>query len=224
MNILALDTATDYCSVALSISGHGQGLTDYTVKGRGVHSEAVFKGIEYVLEKRQLVPDDIDVILLSEGPGSYTGLRVGYSAAKGFLFGHVTKLYTINTLLSIAAGISAVYNGIEVFHIVLDARRNHLIHQSFKLKDGFINPMNEINIIPISGLPDIISRNGLLTGTGLHRIDAAKLPGVQIIRDFPVEARYLFGVWNMHLENPGSGLVRETDPAVIEPVYLTPGI
>jgi tRNA threonylcarbamoyladenosine biosynthesis protein TsaB len=222
MNIIAIETATDYCSVALMRTGDT--VTEYTVKGRGVHSEAVFKGIEYVLDKSHLSPDSVEILLLSEGPGSYTGLRVGYSAAKGFLFGHSTKIYTVNTLLSIAAGISVIYPEDRVLHIVIDARRDHLIHQSFELKSGRLALLQETEILPIGKIHQIVQKNELLAGSGLSRIDSSLFEDVLIVYDFPVEARYLFIVWKMKSENHGTELISERDISAMEPAYLTPGI
>ncbi|MFN2374420.1 MAG: tRNA (adenosine(37)-N6)-threonylcarbamoyltransferase complex dimerization subunit type 1 TsaB [Cyclonatronaceae bacterium] len=222
MNILAIETATDYCSVA--IMTHDGTHADYTVSGRGIHSEAVFFGINQVLKKTGTLASQLDAVLLSGGPGSYTGLRVGYSAVKGFLFGHETRLYIVDTMISVAAGISSHLTGQSDIHIVLDARRNHLIHQMFTLHDNVLTVSSATQIVPVVEIIRILKPGDVLAGTGLERIESAALKGLQIFMNFPVRADYLFRIWRMQEMNPHLQLIRQADPATAEPAYLTPGI
>jgi tRNA threonylcarbamoyladenosine biosynthesis protein TsaB len=222
MNILAIETATDYCSVALMT--HDGNQADYTVSGKGIHSEAVFTGIAEVLEKSETLASHLDAVLLSGGPGSYTGLRVGYSAVKGFLFGHETRLYIVDTMLSVAAGISSKLSDRSDIHIVLDARRNHLIHQMFTLHDNVLTVSSATQIVPVGEIKGILKPGDVLAGTGLERIESTALKGLQIFMNFPVRAEYLFSVWKMQKLNPHLQLIKQSDPATAEPAYLTPGV
>jgi tRNA threonylcarbamoyladenosine biosynthesis protein TsaB len=222
MNILAIETATDSCSVALIT--HSGKQADCTVTGRGIHSEAVFTGIAKVLGESGTLASHLDAVLLSGGPGSYTGLRVGYSAVKGFLFGHETRLYIIDTMLSVAAGISSKLSDLSDIHIVLDARRNHLIHQMFTVHDNVLTVSSPTQIVPVGEMIGILKPGDVLAGTGLERIENSALKGLQVFMDFPVRADYLFTVWKMQELNPHLQLVRQADPATAEPVYLTPGL
>ncbi|TVQ13240.1 MAG: tRNA (adenosine(37)-N6)-threonylcarbamoyltransferase complex dimerization subunit type 1 TsaB [Balneolaceae bacterium] len=222
MNILAIETATDYCSVALMQKNGNQ--TEYTVYGKGVHSEAVFLGIKEVLEKTGFPASQVDAVLLSGGPGSYTGLRVGYSAVKGFLFGHNTRLYIVDTMLSVAAAVSAMVPNTADIHIVLDARRNHLIHQMFKQTDGLLTVASGTQIVPVGEIGGFLKPGDVLAGTGIERIESESLKELQVFNDIPVKAAYLFMVWKMQVLNPAAPLIREADPESAEPVYLTPGV
>lgn len=222
MNILAIETATDYCSVALMKRDGNQ--FDYTVSGRGIHSEAVFLGIAEVLEKSGTFASQLDAVLLSGGPGSYTGLRVGYSAVKGFLFGHETRLYIVDTMHSIAAGISTKLSEQTDIHIVLDARRKHLIHQMFTFHDAVLTVSAATQIVPLDEIKGRLKPGDVLAGTGLERIESTALHGVQVFWNFPVRAEYLFTLWKMKEENPHLQLIKQADPATVEPAYLTPGV
>lgn len=222
MNLLAIETATDFCSVAALTSRGNQ--ADFCVTGKGVHSEGVFSGITDVLVKTGIAASEIDAVLLSGGPGSYTGLRVGYSAVKGFLFGHTTGLFVINTLLSVAAGASLEITGEKDIHIVLNARRQHLIHQAFRYTEDVLVETSESKIIRIEDFQNILTPGQVLAGNGIERIDRARLDGVQVLENLPVKAEYLFRIWHMQKANPGLKLVGKMNPAEAEPVYLTPGV
>lgn len=101
--ILAIETATPVCSVALY-------LPDGTIheersEGQGVHSELTFVFIDRLLKEAGLTVAELGGVLVSRGPGSYTGLRVGSSAVKGLLFQTDIPLYAYNTLGGIATGV-----------------------------------------------------------------------------------------------------------------------
>ncbi|MFU8861694.1 MAG: tRNA (adenosine(37)-N6)-threonylcarbamoyltransferase complex dimerization subunit type 1 TsaB [Cyclonatronaceae bacterium] len=221
MNLLAIETATDFCSVAALTSEGIQ--VDFLIAGKGVHSEGVFAGIKEVLTKTGITASEIDAVLLSGGPGSYTGLRVGYSAVKGFLFGHSARLYIINTLLSVAAGVTQEITGQKDIHIVLNARRQHLIHQAFRYENDLLVKTSESEIILIEEFQKKMVPGQILAGYGIERLDSASLQGFTVVRNMPLKAEYLFRIWQMQEQNPGVALIEETDASIAEPAYLTPG-
>ena len=100
--VLSLETATPVCSVALWIPDGT--VLEERAEGQGVHSELTFVFIDRLLKKAGISVDGLGAVLLSAGPGSYTGLRVGSSAVKGLLFQTEIPLYTFNTLAGIAIG------------------------------------------------------------------------------------------------------------------------
>ncbi len=95
--ILILETATKNCSVALSEMGR---LIEYRDLNNGQfsHSEKLHLFIEDVLSNANKKIEDLEAIVISKGPGSYTGLRIGVSAAKGLCYGLNIPLISINTL------------------------------------------------------------------------------------------------------------------------------
>lgn len=118
--ILNLETATTNCSVSVSdgdvlINLKENNAIDYT------HSEQLHVFIKEVLEEASLSFSDLDAVAVSKGPGSYTGLRIGVSAAKGLCFSLDVPLIAIPTLESMASQVQA--SGDEVIIPVLDARR-----------------------------------------------------------------------------------------------------
>jgi tRNA threonylcarbamoyladenosine biosynthesis protein TsaB len=117
--ILNIETATKNCSVSIAKDGEVIAIKELN-NGNYSHAEVLHPFILNVLEEVNLTSKEIDAVAVSKGPGSYTGLRIGVSAAKGLCFAFDKPLISIKTLESLAHAIS-VDNGIIVS--MLDARR-----------------------------------------------------------------------------------------------------
>lgn len=100
-NILLVETATEVCSVALATAGEVVTLEEDTEGGR--HSALLTVFVERVLATAGMRPEDLDAVCVSRGPGSYTGLRIGVSAAKGLCYALGIPLLAISTLDALAA-------------------------------------------------------------------------------------------------------------------------
>jgi tRNA threonylcarbamoyladenosine biosynthesis protein TsaB len=101
--ILQIETATTSCSVALAIDGNV--LAFKQVNERNIHAEVITLFIEELISKASLTYNDLDAIAVSCGPGSYTGLRIGVSTAKGLCFALNKPLIAIETLEAMAYAI-----------------------------------------------------------------------------------------------------------------------
>lgn len=101
--ILHLETATHVCSVALAENGNLVALREMSDEKSHATQLTVF--VEEIFKEKTLKASDLSAIAVSKGPGSYTGLRIGVSAAKGIAYGAETPLIAISTLQSMAAGI-----------------------------------------------------------------------------------------------------------------------
>jgi tRNA threonylcarbamoyladenosine biosynthesis protein TsaB len=117
--ILNLETSTTNCSVSLSKEGETLVLKEENNIGYS-HAESLHVFIDTALKSAHLTPKDIDAIAVSKGPGSYTGLRIGVSAAKGLCFALNIPLIAISTLKSLACQLK-IDKGIII--PMLDARR-----------------------------------------------------------------------------------------------------
>ena len=117
--ILNIETATTNCSVSLSKEGETLVLKeDYN--DNYSHAERLHVYIDDVLKEAKLAINELDAIAISKGPGSYTGLRIGVSAAKGLCYAIDKPLISIATLDALAHQISAESGTIIP---MLDARR-----------------------------------------------------------------------------------------------------
>ncbi len=94
--ILQIETATTVCSVALS--ENGSVLAYKELEQRNVHAEIITLFIDEVLKTADKKYRDLDAVAVSCGPGSYTGLRIGISAAKGLCFALDIPLIAVETL------------------------------------------------------------------------------------------------------------------------------
>ncbi len=118
--IINLETATTNCSVSVSVDGELISLKEENTPNYS-HAEQLHIFIEEALKEASLSFSDIDSIAVSKGPGSYTGLRIGVSAAKGLCFSLDLPLISVPTLESMANQIQVGLD--EVIIPVLDARR-----------------------------------------------------------------------------------------------------
>ena len=101
MKILLIETATQICSVALAVDGTIVSRRDSDTPN--AHSTRLSVFIDEVLKECSLTPRDLDAVCVSAGPGSYTGLRIGVSTAKGFCYALGIPLISVPTLFSMAA-------------------------------------------------------------------------------------------------------------------------
>ena len=117
--ILSIETATKNCSIALSKEGKTIALKEIANQNFS-HAEKLHVFIEEILTENQITFKDLIAIAVSKGPGSYTGLRIGVSSAKGLCYALNIPLISIDTLTSLARQI-AVKEGVIV--PMIDARR-----------------------------------------------------------------------------------------------------
>lgn len=106
ITILSIDTATETCSVA--IHQDGKLVTYAELNIAKSHATQLLSMINSCLAQSGLVKETLDAIAVSAGPGSYTGLRIGLSTAKGLCFALSIPLIAVNTLESMAAGMSKI--------------------------------------------------------------------------------------------------------------------
>jgi tRNA threonylcarbamoyladenosine biosynthesis protein TsaB len=123
--ILSLETATEVCSVALSMDD--QIIAVKESSGTNEHSSRLTLYIEEVVKTAGISLREIDAVAVSMGPGSYTGLRIGVSTAKGLCYALDKPLIAISTLKAMAKNALIVHKdelpGITLLCPMIDARR-----------------------------------------------------------------------------------------------------
>ena len=125
--ILCIETATTSCSVAISKNGKLIDLLEDTSKQYS-HAEKLHVFINDILKKNNLEPKNLDAVAVSKGPGSYTGLRIGVSTAKGLCFALDLPLISIPTMQSLARKV----NEPGIIIPMLDARRMEVYSAVFQ--------------------------------------------------------------------------------------------
>ena len=94
--ILCIETGTDICSVGIAENGELVSLRE-SDEGRD-HARKVGVFVDEILKENRLDPDDLDAVAVGKGPGSYTGLRIGVSFAKGLCYGLRKPLVAVGSL------------------------------------------------------------------------------------------------------------------------------
>ncbi|MDT0555209.1 tRNA (adenosine(37)-N6)-threonylcarbamoyltransferase complex dimerization subunit type 1 TsaB [Patiriisocius hiemis] len=141
--ILCLETATTNCSVTLSVNGSVIAFKEDKTPGYS-HAENLHVFIEEVLKEASIKKEALDAIAISKGPGSYTGLRIGVSAAKGLCYALSIPLLAIETLDVLAQQVSENVTIVPM----LDARRMEVYSAVFnsdkkRIRDTKAEILNE---------------------------------------------------------------------------------
>lgn len=147
--ILCIETGTDVCSVGIARDGELLSLRE-SDQGRD-HARLVAVYVDELLKETSLRPDDLNAVAVGMGPGSYTGLRIGVSFAKGLCYGLNIPLIAVGSLDAMTAvaiedyeaGIVAVENWDEALLCpMVDARRMEVYTQIF---DSKCQPQSEVS-------------------------------------------------------------------------------
>lgn len=166
--ILCLETATTNCSVALSQNGALLALKEDRSNNYS-HAEKLHVFIDEILKENNLAVGDLDAIAVSKGPGSYTGLRIGVSTAKGLCFSLNIPLIAIATLASLAAQVK-LEKGFVI--PMLDARRMEVYASVF---DENLNEIRETKaeILDENSFTDYLEKDKtVFVGNGVEKFKA----------------------------------------------------
>ena len=172
--ILLLETATDSCSVALT--DNNTIVAEKYINQPKAHASLLARYICDILEENNLTMDDCSAVAVSKGPGSYTGLRVGVSCAKGLCYGASKPLISVCTLATIAqmALDNNLYNGEGDFLIVpmIDARRMEVYTANFNSKGEQLTPVEAKILDETSYAAELAAGPVLFTGNGAEKFKA----------------------------------------------------
>lgn len=158
--ILQIETATTACSVALTLNGETLAVKE--LNQRNVHAEVITVFIEEIFAAAGKTYRDADAIAVSSGPGSYTGLRIGVSTAKGLCYAMDKPLIAVETLQAMADGMAAKLNGEDLLLCpMIDARRMEVYTAVFDGKGNRIKPTSA-EIIDENSFADILKDHKVL--------------------------------------------------------------
>jgi tRNA threonylcarbamoyladenosine biosynthesis protein TsaB len=154
--ILGIETSTKICSVAIS---DGKKLLAKKEEGGDYsHSEKLTVFIQEVLSDASLTLKDVDAIAVSKGPGSYTGLRIGVSVAKGLCYSLDKPLIAVDTLQAMAKNPSL--SG-DLFCPMIDARRMEVYTALYNNENKIVEPITA-KIIDEDSFSDVLQSNKVL--------------------------------------------------------------
>lgn len=164
MKILSFETSAKAGSVALTEDGI---LLGESYQNTGLtHSQTVMTMAEDLMKACGATAGEIDAIAVAAGPGSFTGIRIGVAAAKGFAWGGQLPCYGVSTLEAMALGL-----GIDHGYVcpVMDARRNEVYNALFLAEGGKLTRIAQDRAIALSNLAEELknlSKPVFLVGDG----------------------------------------------------------
>lgn len=162
--ILNIETATKVCSIALAKGGELIDFIDILEDGYS-HSEKLNLSIVDLLKRNNLSLDDLNAVAISEGPGSYTGLRIGTASAKGFCYGKDIPLIAVNTLEALANRTN-IEEGVKI--PLIDARRMEVFGGVFGVNNEEIT--HSFNYVIEDDSFDTIKKNKYFFGNGAEKL------------------------------------------------------
>jgi len=214
---ICIETATQLCSVALSENDRVIDLRETSRKNS--HAEVLSLFVDDVLKKNALQLSDLDAVAVSKGPGSYTGLRIGVSTAKGLCYAGDKPLIAIHTLSSMAAGMIArqkLPSDRYLFCPMIDARRME-VYAAFY--DGKLNELRktQADIVDVQSYADFLTTHTVLFfGDGASKCKAViKNKHAEFIDHFSPSAAYMAPLVFQAYRNQ-----QFEDVAYFEPYYL----
>lgn len=218
--ILGIETATSICSVALVSDGKLLAIRESV--GARDHSAALTTYISEVFAEAGLLFQQLDAIAVSMGPGSYTGLRIGVSSAKGLCYALDKPFIAVDTLKSLAWQAlqklkqHGKYTGNILFAPMLDARRMEVYTAIFDENLQLIDPVNAL-IVTENSFEAFTSKEIIYFGDGASKCNTL----------FESKSNYIF-LDNIDLSAVAICMLAETefknnnfaDVAYCEPFYL----
>ena len=187
--ILQIETATPVCSVA--ISKNGETMAQVEAHEPNLHASHLTLFIEQAVEKISITLSDVHAIAVSMGPGSYTGLRIGTSTAKGLCYALDVPLIAVHTLEAMAYGFrerrvlpdTAADN---VLVPMIDARRMEVFMATYNTQLECLTGTEARIIDDYSFFGDSRGANYILFGTGADKLEAfyEKTPAIQVVSGF----------------------------------------
>ena len=162
--LLAFETSAKAASVALF---EGDTLLGEQYQNTGLtHSQTLLVMAENLLTQCGKKPSQVEAVAVAAGPGSFTGVRIGVAAAKGFAWGGEKPIYGVSTLESMALGLGA-WDGFLC--PVMDARRSQVYNALFYVNQGKVERMTEDRAISLEDLKNELknlSKPVFLVGDG----------------------------------------------------------
>ena len=175
MKILAIDTSALVATAALCEDETP--IAVYSQKSGMTHSQTMLPIIKNIMDNTGTSIDDLDILAVSQGPGSFTGIRIGVSAIKGLAFGKNKICIGVSTLEAMARSIASFCTD-AIICPVMDARRNQLYNAIFEYRGGKLLRLTEDRTVMADALAkelEAMDRPVYFIGDGYAIMEKRKL-------------------------------------------------
>ncbi len=221
--ILAIDTSSAWCSVALSIKDDGVAYRHEKVSSGA--SQLLLPWVEELLHQSSLGLNEIDVIAIGVGPGAFTGVRLGVAVVQGLAIAQKLPVLPVVSLDAIASQLVLTphfrKSNSQTFMVAVDARMNEVYWARYQVQvDGMPERLGEIEL----SAPELVNLDGVeyLAGSAINEFDKrllgskdAHLPDARLNRTIGVDA---LGVLTCAQQMWAQGL--QQDVHLLEPLYV----
>ena len=163
MKILAIDTSA--LTATAAILSEDMLIGEISTTTKLTHSQTIMPMIDELLKKVSLDITDIDLFACSEGPGSFTGLRIGIGTIKGLAYGLQKPVVGVSTLESLAHNISVTD---LVICPIMDARRGQVYNGLYKYNDDILECITEPRALSIEELCEELTEKTIFVGDGVN--------------------------------------------------------
>ena len=215
MLLLAFETSAKAASVALF---DGETLLAEQYQNTGLtHSQTLLVMAQDMLKQCSKAPQDVQAVAVANGPGSFTGVRIGVAAAKGFAWGGELPIYGVSTLEAMARGLG-IFDG--YICCAMDARRNQVYNALFYVNQGVLTRQTSDRAIALDDLKEELKK---LEKT-IFLVGDGSILCYNTLKD-DVPNLVLPTQWRMHQRAVGVGLAalaqeNPDDAAGLSPNYL----
>jgi len=194
---LGIETATIVCGVA--IVSDGTTLCEAQVQGKNQHAENIMRLVDECVKSARVSLSELDAIAVSIGPGSFTGLRIGLSVAKGMCYALDKPLVAVPTLTALAQhAVGANTVNTPYVLAVLDARRDEVYCSFFRVQGKVLAPVWEERDLTLAQIQEEIGNHDVtMTGDALGKIAGSE------------------GLANVHFVSEGLAVCSATSVAVL---------
>ncbi len=169
MTILGIETSTAVCSVGLANEFGSQ--SERSLVESHIHSEKLLTLIQELCDAQKIRLAQLDGIAISIGPGSFTGLRIGLSTAKGLCFALEKPLIAVSTFSSIARSAALSQSEYTQVIVCIDAKQREYYIGVYELNNGDVREVRPVQIGSISSIPAAASLKTLIV---TDRVDEVK--------------------------------------------------
>lgn len=215
MNILAIDTATEACSVAVEVNG--QLFNRFEICPQQ-HSQRILPMIDEVLKEAKMTLQDLDYLAFGRGPGSFTGVRIATGVLQGLSLGTGHKVVGISTLAAMAQQAYA-QNQIQQVTAAIDARMSEVYFGQYQVQKNVMTLIGVEQVLAPQEGAVLLSKNSATTGVGTGWQAYSELNAqskVEVLADvlYP-DALYMLPLAKALIANGDAVNVED-----IQPVYL----
>lgn len=164
MKILAIDTSSE--TAAAAVTDGNVLLGEYVINHKKTHSQKLMVMIERMMDDLELQVSDIDLFAAAEGPGSFTGLRIGIATIKALAHSVNRPVAGVSTLEGLAYNLTYAD---RIIVPIMDARNKQVFNAAYEWSDGIMKTVTEPNACGIDECIERLSgKNVIFTGDGVN--------------------------------------------------------